>query len=138
MSDLIARHLASWQSFRSLPLWVQVWVAGILVPVNAAGFLLLDTPAGQWTALAAVLVLLSNYPVMLACRGMGRLLSVPHLLIWGPLQLALLYRLGSGGPGPVEQGFVILVLVVNGISLVFDTLDTLRWLRGEREVPGHG
>ena len=32
----------------------------------------------------------------------------------------------------------LLVLVVNGISLVFDTLDTLRWLRGEREVPGHG
>ncbi len=138
MNDLIARHLASWQSFRSLPFWVQVWVAGILVPVNAAGFLLLDTLAGQWTALAAVLVLLSNYPVMLACRGMGRLLSVPHLLIWGPLQVALLYRLASGSPEPVEFGFMILVLVVNGISLVFDTMDTLRWLRGEREVPGHG
>lgn len=138
MSDLKARHQASWQSFRSLPLWIQVWVAGILVPVNVAGFLLLDTPAGQWTALAAALVLLSNYPLMLACRGMGRLLSVPHLLIWGPLQVALVYRLGSGAPEPVEQGFVILVLVVNGLSLVFDTLDSLRWLRGERGVPGHG
>lgn len=137
MNDLIARHLASWQSFRSLPLWVQVWMAVILVPVNLAGFLLLDTPAGQWTALAVVLVLGSNYPIMLACRGMGRLLSVPHLVIWGPLQVALLYRLVSGAPGPLEQGFVLLVLVINGVSLMFDALETLRWLKGEREVPGH-
>ena len=32
--------------------------------------------------------------------------------------------------------YAILVLVVNAISLVFDLLDSWRWLRGERETPG--
>ena len=34
-----------WQSFRSLPGWVQIWVAFLLVPVNMAS--LLDRGSGQ-------------------------------------------------------------------------------------------
>ena len=30
----------------------------------------------------------------------------------------------------------LFVLVINGISLCFDVIDTRRWLRGEREVFG--
>tara|TARA_R110001606_G_scaffold11792_3_gene50855 strand:- start:7 stop:246 length:240 start_codon:yes stop_codon:yes gene_type:complete len=67
--NISGRHLDSWRSFQSLPFLVQLWVAGILVPVNAAAFLFLDTTAGWWTAVAAILVLLSNYPIMLAYRG---------------------------------------------------------------------
>lgn len=135
--DLVGRHLDSWRSFRSLPLWVQVWVAGVLVPVNAAAFLFLDTPAGWWTAVAAVLVLASNYPVMLACRGMSRLMSLPHLVIWGPLQVYLCYQLVGADMARLEVGYVMALLGVNGISLVFDAIDSWRWCAGEREVPGH-
>ena len=136
--DLAARHRDTWQSFRSLPFWVQVWVGGILVPVNAAAFLFLDTTAGIWTAVAAVLVMASNYPIMLACRGMSRLMSLPHLVIWFPLQLALLYRLVWGEVAGAELAFILVILVINGVSLFFDTIDSWRWCRGEREVPGHG
>ncbi|HCW88756.1 MAG TPA: hypothetical protein DHU56_01635 [Marinobacter sp.] len=136
--DLTGRHQDSWHSFRSLPLWVQVWVGGILVPVNAVAFLFLDTPGGLWTAIAAVLVMVSNYPIMLACRGMSRLMSVPHLLIWGPLQVFLIYHLMVSDASARETMFILLVLIVNGISLMLDALDSWRWCRGEREVPGHG
>jgi hypothetical protein len=30
---------------------------------------------------------------------------------------------------------IVILLVINGISLAFDTLDSWRWLRGERETP---
>jgi len=31
-----------WRSLRSLPLWVQIWVVAILVPVNVLPFFVLD------------------------------------------------------------------------------------------------
>lgn len=135
--NILGRHLDSWRSFQSLPLWVQIWVAGILVPVNAAAFLFLDTTAGRWAAVAAALVLLSNYPIMLACRGMSRLMALPHLAIWGPLQILLLHRLVVADLVQPEFGLILVIFVVNSVSLLFDTIDSWRWCAGEREVPGH-
>lgn len=40
------RLRASWRSFRALPMWVQLWVGAVLVPVNAASFLVLDLWTG--------------------------------------------------------------------------------------------
>lgn len=129
-----------WKSYRSLPTWVQIWVALILVPVNAAAFFLLDTWLGVATAIAAIFVVLTNAPIMWVCRGMSRLMSVPHLFAWIPLQVLIPIRLaemvGSGPVSDAEWAFGIVLFVINGISLVFDVIDSFRWLRGEREVPG--
>jgi hypothetical protein len=134
------RLLQCWQSFRSLPLWVQIWVAGILVPVNAAAFLMLDDTGAVWVAWAAIGVLATNVPIMLWERGMSKLMSAPHLVIWGPLQIALVLRLtgtlGAEEPGGRECLYLFIVLVVNAISLVFDALDTWRWVQGDRTIPG--
>ena len=43
-----------WQSFRRLPLWVQLWVAVILVPVNLASVIFINAPGGFWIAVLAV------------------------------------------------------------------------------------
>ena len=140
-SPIAVRLAGIWRSYRALPTWVQVWVGLILVPANALAFAMLDTWAGRAAAVAALAVVATNVPIMWVERGMSRLMSVPHLLIWGPLQVLLLLRwAGQVGPEPlgsVEQGFVLVLLVVNGISLVFDTVDSWRWLHGERSVPGH-
>lgn len=129
----------SWQSFRSLPTWVQIWVGLILAPANAAPFFLLDTWAGQAGAIAALFVVITNGPIMLAYRGMNRALSIPHLIAWIPLEVALLLRAfglaGAGDPGGAEMALIIVLLIINGISLAFDTLDSWRWLQGERETP---
>jgi hypothetical protein len=129
-----------WVSFRSLPLWVQIWVAGILVPANAAPFFLLDFWSARVAAWAAVFVAATNLPIMLREGGMSRLMSIPHLLAWGPLELALVMRMAErAGAGPVsagEQVFIAVLATVNGVSLAFDALDSWRWLRGERAVPG--
>ncbi|HQR70758.1 MAG TPA: hypothetical protein PLE54_09150 [Burkholderiaceae bacterium] len=141
MSDAIRSRLGEiWHSYRSLPLWVQLWVGLVLVPVNALSLALLDHWAGRAAALAALAVVATNLPIMWLERGMSRLMAVPHLLIWGPLQgvlvLRLLERVGPLPVAAVECLFILTLLVVNGISLAFDALDTWRWLRGERAVPG--
>ena len=137
MRDIAQRHKDCWQSFRGLPAWVQVWVAGILIPVNAVSFLFLDTESGRWISVAAILVLATNYPIMLASRDMSRLLSVPHLLIWVPLELALVDQAFTKDLQAPELYLVLVVLLINGISLVFDFHDSWHWIRGEREVPRH-
>lgn len=138
---MLDRLLTIWRSYRSLPLWVQVWVGGILVPANAAAFALTNTPSGHWAAWAAAFVVATNVPIMWMEQGMSKLMSVPHLVAWIPLQVFLALRLtDAAGSAPLEQvEFVLalMLLVVNGISLAFDALDSLKWWRGERHVPGH-
>lgn len=132
------RLRAAWRSFQSLPLWVQIWVGGILIPVNAAAFFLLDYPSGQLTAWAALFVVATNIPIMLMESGMSKLMSLPHLLAWIPLQIALIARLAD--PAALlpagEQVFVGAVLLVNGVSLVFDAMDSWHWFCGDHAIPG--
>ena len=138
---MLDRILTIWRSYRSLPLWVQVWVGGILVPANAAAFALTNTPSGHWAAWAAAFVVATNVPIMWMEQGMSKLMSVPHLVAWIPLQAFLLLRLtGAAGPTPLGQAelaLAALLLVVNGISLAFDAVDSVKWWRGDRHVPGH-
>ncbi|MDE2155174.1 MAG: hypothetical protein KGJ32_04660 [Xanthomonadaceae bacterium] len=135
-----ARQARIWRSWRSLPGWVQVWVGLILVPVNVLPFFFLDTWSGRAGALAALVVVATNLPIMWVAAGMTRAMSLPHLLAWIPLQIGLLLRVagkvGAAPPSRAEAVLAVLLLVVNGISLVFDVLDSWRWLKGEREVPG--
>ena len=132
---------AVWQSWQSLPVWVRIWVAGILVPVNAAAFFMIHTPAGKAAAIAAVFVILTNVPIMLYEGGMSRMMAMPHLVAWIPLSIYIIARLlvlsNSPAIEKAELIFAIIILAVNGISLIFDTVDTVKWWRGERDIPGH-
>lgn len=132
----MTRWLSIWVSFRALPLWVQIWVLGILAPVNAIAFFLTNTPIGKATALAALFVVLTNGPIMWVEKGMSRLMSVPHLIAWIPLEIYLIVHLFQGASISIDTGYAVLVLVVNGISLIFDGLDSWRWITGERDIPG--
>ncbi|MBI2398374.1 MAG: hypothetical protein HYV17_11300 [Xanthomonadales bacterium] len=126
------------RSFRSLPLWVQIWVALFLVPVNAAPFLLFDTDVGRIGMISTLLILLTNVPIMLVERGMSRLMSVPHLLIWTPLIVLLVLHLQyAAALTSAERALAWALIALNGTSLGFDVLDSWRWWRGERDVPGH-
>lgn len=129
-----------WHSFRSLPAWVQIWVGLILIPVNTAGFIFWDTFSGHCIALAAILIMLTNGPLMWFYAGMNKALSIPHLFIWIPLNIILIGRLlGDWGGGPLsfqEALLAIVVLAINSISLVFDVADSWHWVQGDRSTPG--
>lgn len=125
-------------SFLSLPTWVRVWLALGLFPANAAAFLFADGPVGHWASLAFVLVGLSNGAMVWYQAGLSRLLAVPHLLFWGPLQVYLAGYVSNAAAGATPFGpnevYAAVLAGINGISLMFDTWDSLRWLRGERAV----
>ncbi len=128
-----------YRSYTSMPVWVQIWVL-ILLAVNAACLAFLDSAVGQATAMAGGFVILTNLPIMLYYRGMNRAMAIPHLFAWIPLSvfliLALTGSVGGAVLSPDLQRYATAVLVVNGISLAFDVVDTRRWLQGERETPG--
>jgi hypothetical protein len=132
-----SRLADSLKSFRALPRWVQVWTALILVPTNLLPFLWLDTPTGRAGALATGVVMLGGLPIMLAERGLSRLMSVPHLVAWIPLVVLLVARLALDQPmSAAETGLAITLIVVDGISLGFDAFEFIHWCLGNRTVPG--
>jgi hypothetical protein len=134
MHALIDLHQRIWQSFRRLPLWVQLWLAIILIPVNLFSLLLLEHASGQLIAVAALLVLGSNTVLLYLQGGFSRLMALPHLLVWGPLQIFLLVYLMDAAADTREFVYLCVLLAVNGISLAFDLLDSWRWFQGGREV----
>lgn len=135
MNTFVAIHQRLWQSFQRLPLWVRIWMAGVLIPVNMLSLLLLQYPSARMVALAAVLALGSNMWLLYRHAGFTRLMAVPHLLVWGPLQAVLVTYLATQASmiSPAEVMYISLVLAANGISLCFDLLDSWRWVQGERE-----
>ncbi|MBK8199400.1 MAG: hypothetical protein IPK75_13685 [Acidobacteria bacterium] len=129
------------RSFNSLPLWVRFWIAGWLVPVNAASIFLLGTPVGLWTAISAGLVGVSNTWLALRLGGLSRALAFPHLVVWIPLCFAIAARLAgpdAGSIGRTEYIYGVVVLTTNILSIGFDLVDAYRWIAGERSVPGQG
>lgn len=58
------RMLRIWQSFRSIPLWVQVWIAVFLFPVKAASLALTHWETAIWAAFAYAVVSISNVTML--------------------------------------------------------------------------
>jgi len=122
-----------WRSFRRLPLWVQVWVALILVPVNMAALLFLSESLGLWIAALAVGGMLPNMAIMAVERGFSKAMALPHVLIWTGL-IVLIIWVRAGGVSPGYQSYLTVLFVVDLISLIFDYKDTAAWWKGDREV----
>ncbi len=123
-----------WHSFRSLSAWVQIWVGLILVPVNMLSVLFVAEPKGILIAALAVGGMMPNIVIMLAERGLSKMMALPHLVIWIPLLLILWSHLGN-----VTGGYLMylwLLLIVDGLSLAFDIPDAWKWWKGDRAVAG--
>lgn len=123
-----------WNSFRALPLWVQLWVGLVLVPVNAASLLFVFEPFGLWIAFLANVAMLANLPVLVYSRGFSNLMAFPHLVPWTILVLWLIFAPPQASG--LYEYYLWLLLAVDLVSLAFDYTDTAKWLRGEREVVG--
>ena len=130
----LTRITEIWRSFRALPLWVQIWVALVLLPVNLFSLAFVDQHNGLLIALLAVGGMAPNIVIMLAERGLSRLMALPHVLIWTPLIVIVWQTLGTASQG--YAGFLWLLLAVDLCSLAFDYLDVLKWWRGARTVAG--
>lgn len=125
-----------WTSFRAMPVWVQIWVACLLVPINMASLFFLSEPMGIWVALLANIAMMLNLPVMLRDRGFSKAMALPHIIPWTIL-VALLIFARPEATG-LYASYLIVLLIADTISLAFDYPDALKWLRGDRAVAGRG
>ncbi len=117
-----------WTSFRSLPLWVQIWMPFILIPVNLAPLAFLDQPNAGLIALLSVGGMALNVPIMLAARGMSKAMAVPHVFLWSPMIVVAAFTHNSAEVlSPNYATFLIVLLIVDVISLAFDFNDTRHW-----------
>ena len=133
--NLLERFLESCRSFMRLPLWVRLWIPFGLGAVNISAFFLTQFPIGYWAAWATAFVLAVNGPIILFQRGWSKLLAVPHLIVWVPLLIYVTWRLSHHDVTWTEFSYGLALLMVNGLSVLFDTADTWRWFKGERAVP---
>lgn len=123
-----------WRSFRAMPLWVQIWVALILVPVNLASYLFIDEPMGLLVTSLAIGGMLPNLVIMGFERGLSKAMGLPHLAIWLPLAIFLTWIVQSPYAEGAYLTYLRLLLGVNAVSLAFDLLDTWKWARGDRAI----
>jgi len=123
-----------WNSFRSLSLWVQIWVALILVPTNLFSMVFIDQPSGKLIAFLAVTAMAPNVAVIFIERGFSKLMALPHIPLWTILLVILLFWRPTGSPQ--YQMFLSVLFLVNLVSLIFDYMDAYKWWRGDRKIAG--
>jgi len=121
-----------WKSFRATPGWVQVWMVLLLMPINMASIFFINEPKGMLIAFLANIGMLMNIPVMFYDRGMSKLMSIPHLLPWTVLVLLIIFRRPEATG--LYDTFLWALLIINLISLAFDYVDALKWIKGDRAI----
>ncbi len=121
------------ESFRRLPIAVQAWVALWLAPINIATLAFLGKTNGVLIAVLAIGGMAPNMVIMARERGLSALMALPHLVIWTPLVVVVLITLFSG-VGTGYAIFLVVLLVTDVISLVFDANDFAEWRAGSRSI----
>lgn len=123
-----------WHSFRSLPIWVQWWLGIFLAPAQFASLFFLDEPMGSYIAFLAFAGFVPNIPILIKERGFTKLMAVPHIVPWAALACLIMFaRPEATGAYSV---FLWWIMIANTFSVLFDMVDTVEWIKGNREVAG--
>ena len=122
-----------WRSFRAIPLWVQIWIVVLLMPINLATLAFWGQPNGALITVLAIGGMALNLPIMVVERGLSKLMSLPHVLLWTPLVVIVAVMIG-GPLDPAFKTFLWILLLLDVISLAFDFPDIWKWWKGDRSV----
>ncbi len=111
-----------------MPMPWPVWVA-ILGLTNLAAVFFLPS-AEAWVVLAALAFGFAAQSAIFARKGFVRLLGLGHLH-WIPMLIWLYSRPGPSSGWLLE--WTVAVIAVNGVSVVIDVIDVVRYALGDRE-----
>ena len=113
-----------------MPIHWQVWL-GILVIVNMiVPFFFIHTLEAQ-VVVATFIVGLVIMSVIFSVKGFVRLLGIGHIG-WLPLVFWLWTRLDHAPADSIFGYWLMAVVVLNSLSLIIDTIDVFRYVKGER------
>lgn len=114
-----------------MPFPWNMWV-GMLVMINMVGGLVyIRTIEGQM-ALAGLMIGFMIMWGIYVKKGFVRLLGLGHLIGWTPLMIWYAKVISEGKAEGVFEYWLMAVLVVNGISLVIDFVDVVRYSMGDK------
>ncbi len=113
----------------SMPMPWPLWI-GLLLVINIAGALYFFEAFEAKVVLAAFLASAASMTAIFAAKGFVRLLGIGHIF-WVPMVPWLWTRLDQVGPGDLLGYWMIAVVAVNGIALIIDAIDVLRYVRGD-------
>ena len=112
--------------FRPVPrLWC-VW----LVAVNLACLYFITHIEAQ-VVLAVTTIVVVGQTLIYKSIGFTRILGSTHAL-WIPMFAWMATRIGTIMSEPALANWLVLLFVTNMVSIVVDTIDAVRFLRGER------
>ena len=106
----------------------------VLICVNAVIPLFFIGRIEAQLALGAFLISLVLFSMLTARFGFTRILGLGHVA-WIPLIIFLFTRLDTVSGDEVLCTWIQTLMVLNGISLVIDTVDVIRYLAGARQEP---
>lgn len=109
-----------------------LWV-GLLAGVNmVGGVVFIRTVEGQLALVCLMLAFMIMWAIY-AKKGFVRLLGLGHLVAWTPQVVWYTQVVLEGSAAGWFLYWLIAVLVVNGISLVIDFVDVVRYTLGETQ-----
>ncbi len=119
-----------------MPVHWQVWLAA-LVATNLVVPMFFPQRLEARVVLTTFLASLALMTFLTGRFGFTRIVGLGHIL-WVPMLAFLVVRLGDIPDNDVFGIWLRAVIVLNGISLVVDAIDVIRYIVGDREetVPG--
>lgn len=125
---LLDAPLGFFQEVYQKPMWLQLWLTWLLI-VNTFSLAFLRHREGRVTFVTWVLVGITMM-IAYALIGWSRGLGIVHVIWWTPLLIWLYRRFRQHPPEGAFRVWLIALLVSDGVSLVIDYVDTVRYLTG--------
>ncbi len=116
-----------------LPLHWQLWLM-LLVTANAVVPFFFLQHVEAWVVLVMFLASVSLMTYLTARFGFTRIVGLGHI-VWVPMLAFLFTRLDDIPSSDALGIWIRTLFVLNGISLVIDTADAIRYISGDREEP---
>ncbi|RMF17272.1 MAG: hypothetical protein D6761_04655 [Candidatus Dadabacteria bacterium] len=114
------------------PAWLIIWVCWLgVVNFAALAFWKARFPRVAFALFFAAMVAMA---ALHAVVGWVRLLGLPHVIFWTPLWVLAWREWRYLGPDAPQRyrTWLVTLLWTDGISLILDYSDVIRWLLGER------
>ncbi|MCF2869482.1 hypothetical protein L0664_00260 [Octadecabacter sp. G9-8] len=117
------------------PAWVGIWLNIMLLGAIVLPLALFIWKSTRWTAvftLIAGVVGVAGVMALYQQFGYVKLLGLPHIIVWSPLVIYLIHMLQSEELDRAPQIIIGIAIAAISTSLVFDYVDVLRYIAGER------
>ena len=84
-----------------------------------------------WVVLGVALLAATLMTVLHAKLGYVRIVGAGHF-VWIPMLIWLVFRLDQIPAGTLFRGWILTLIVMDTVSLLFDIVDFIRYLQGDR------